>query len=846
MQSRTAFNGGEYSPEMGARQDLDHYARGCDTLVNWNVSQTGGISRRRGLRNFALASSENVKIVPYIYTYSDDPEGNLRFLVEVSGRSVRVLSLVEKDDFGNAIEVARFNSGSTSVSGEERLNFSFTPHDIRHLQINKLLVITSPDNSPFVLKYDGEKFEFESWKFKHRAYRFGHEEQEKPIKLTIKDDEVDVDFSRVDEKDKPTGELDYLRASFWIEQAEATAYAHQMQADVEVVTEVPATASAGDKFVVLNKEPDIKYYVANETWNYSTYVEGYESPSNYTNFKEVFEITDHIKEVATECYSVKELTSGVTAKHYVALKSAYWDYWYCYKDFTKPTGGSDSFEDYTDSFFHGLPLGDALPCQSGWSLYTSGVWYGKYNVYRNYETSEINDTWEMRGSIFSRNFAASNVMPTGNENEEECYLRAFIEKSRCLNESNFHEGFPADACGIRLIVNSYKHDEELRCEPLSEGSETLVWRSFSKVKVSTDLVQEVYDWSWQAFSSRYGFPRHAFFMGQRLGFASTGEQPQTIWMSRVDDYTNFLSGATDSASIWLTMATPSQNPICWLKEQSNRLYIGTAEAEYVVSAGGGNALTPSNAVLTKRSFIGSALRDAVLAIDRILFVERGSFRVYEFAYNFEMDGYIPKDLSIFSAHLGKEHGGFKSAALVEKPEAVAMFVLGDGQLALCTYNSLQQVNAWHRWRTDGKFMDVCAMPNGEREDSAFFVVARDGKAYIEAVDEQSEYQDENALENDYASTLVTNNMDSFMGQLVKKQNASALRIRFGSDFVYDGANMILSKDAFTSNYKPDKFFPKTFHATWYDFVAPSEWQYETKIGISVTGNTPCSILAIQG
>lgn len=50
MQTRTCFNGGEQSPELAARCDLDAYMRGCRVLENWEVSQMGGVKRRRGMR----------------------------------------------------------------------------------------------------------------------------------------------------------------------------------------------------------------------------------------------------------------------------------------------------------------------------------------------------------------------------------------------------------------------------------------------------------------------------------------------------------------------------------------------------------------------------------------------------------------------------------------------------------------------------------------------------------------------------------------------------------------------------------------------------------------------------
>lgn len=83
MQTRTCFNGGEQSPELAARCDLDAYMRGCRVLENWVVSQMGGVKRRRGMRYFADALSEHSRLVPYVYSYAD--ADGLRFLVEIAG-----------------------------------------------------------------------------------------------------------------------------------------------------------------------------------------------------------------------------------------------------------------------------------------------------------------------------------------------------------------------------------------------------------------------------------------------------------------------------------------------------------------------------------------------------------------------------------------------------------------------------------------------------------------------------------------------------------------------------------------------------------------------------------------
>lgn len=84
---RISFNAGELSPELLQRADLDAFHRGASALVNWEASQMGSLRRRRGMAPFAEAWDHS-RLAPYVYSNS----GNERFLIEISGDALRVLS----------------------------------------------------------------------------------------------------------------------------------------------------------------------------------------------------------------------------------------------------------------------------------------------------------------------------------------------------------------------------------------------------------------------------------------------------------------------------------------------------------------------------------------------------------------------------------------------------------------------------------------------------------------------------------------------------------------------------------------------------------------------------------
>lgn len=844
MQTRVAFNGGEFSPEMAYRSDMDQYGRACEKLENWEVSQMGGLKRRRGMRYLTEAVSDSSRLIPYIYSYAADE--NQRFLVELSESVVRVL------DYDGQV-LAVFNSG------EDEFDFHYTPRRCYYKQINNLLIITSLDNQPMVLKRDVSVWVFEPWEFKQHMWRYNYENREFPITIERDGFEYAVEFHE-DEEETADGlaAAECLRASFWTEQQEAMEYGTALRENVQVVTALPGSASVGDKFAIAT-DLTVKYFVCTQDWKDAEYyMASLDSPVNYPNNFIQAESSDGFEDV-TPYYSIHDVNPGGTIAKgtKIAIKSGYWEYYTCIRDFDGASAGYSNFSDYPGYFISGLAVGEALPCRGEWSFYCSGVWYGCYEVRRNYDTDELDENWEQRGMSFSRNEAASNTMPTGSESDEICYVRLFLTKSKRMDDRELAPGFPQDSSGNRLIVNSYKHDLVLKCIPIVDaetGESSVTWECQDKVLVDWGASRSVIDWSWQAFSARYGYPLLCEVYNKRLVFASTYDQPQTVWMSRTDDLNNFAtSGSAETAAMALTLNTTSQNPICWLHAQSYRLMLGTSEAEFSISAGQSQAgISNSNAQIEDHSHVGSDGVAALALNDTALFVERGAGRVYSLQYSFQIDGYTSQDISVFAPHIAREHGGIVEMSSIRKPDTVALFVLGDGQLGLCTHNTFHEINAWHRWVTDGRICSVCGMPDGMNDDKVFLVVNRQEKseagevyketACIEVVDKESEYTDNG---RDYVSLLVVNAMMDYREGFFGKKCSVPNYLCMGADFALDGDNLLVSDDGGKKWLRPPHAGDRILRKGWNKQYTPTGYKFEVKPSVKVTGNQGIHILGLR-
>lgn len=373
---------------------------------------------------------------------------------------------------------------------------------------------------------------------------------------------------------------------------------------------------------------------------------------------------------------------------------------------------------------------------------------------------------------------------------------------------------------------------------LTASAEYSLWDNVSTIPEGVPPSGESLMWSFAAFRDVYGFPSLVDVFQQRLVLAATQAQPQTVWLSKTDDLNNFEVGKQDDSALALTLSTTTQNRICWLMAQSSRLLLGTADAEWAVSGGQG-VMTPTNARADNHGFVGSSDVPAMMATDKVLYIERGGGRVYQYGYDYESDGYVSRDLTVFADHVLADGGGCRDIAFIRKPEPRAVFVRRDGQLALMTYNSMHQVNAWHRYTTDGTFEGVAALPNGDKADLLFALVVRDDGRFIEALAPDNEFQDPDG--RDYVSSLETNALIS-LEAAGRRQHSSSVMFFFGSDALVDGIEVSIDGARWDV---PDRAPSSFLEKGWHSLVADGCWNYDSMVGIRVSGNRDFNLLAIQ-
>jgi len=221
------------------------------------------------------------------------------------------------------------------------------------------------------------------------------------------------------------------------------------------------------------------------------------------------------------------------------------------------------------------------------------------------------------------------------------------------------------------------------------------------------------------------YPGAVALYKQRLIFARTDTQPQTIWGSQVGNYENFNKSnpVRDDDSFEFTMDSDEVNEILWMVGL-RELVIGTTGGEWEMSPGGDGVLSPSSVDLSKQSNWGSSRVTPLVIGNSVIFVQSATIAIRDLSYSLESDGYTGNELSILANHLIRDYT-ITEWAYARDPDSIIWAIRSDGTLLALTYDKSQQVFGWSRHDTPGgTFESVAVIRDGDGNDQVYFVVNR--------------------------------------------------------------------------------------------------------------------------
>jgi len=358
---------------------------------------------------------------------------------------------------------------------------------------------------------------------------------------------------------------------------------------------------------------------------------------------------------------------------------------------------------------------------SGYTAYSSaGVANRIYQITTNYTTAQL----------FDLKFAQSaDVMYVTHPSHEASKLSRTGHTSWTLSEVDFGETGPymdanttattltpassGTGTGVNITAssttginggNGWQTTDVGRILKFNSGEAVITARTNTTVVVCTITkaftnTDATAAFQLGSFSDTTGHPSVVTFFEQRLVFAGTSDQPQTMFFSKSGDYENMTAGTDADDAMIYTIASNQVNAIKAMKA-TRTLIVMTTGGEYAVSAGTASAITPTNISIVKQSNYGSAGVDALSIGNATIFLQRAKRKMRELAYNFDTDGYVAPDLTILAEHI--TDSGITQMDYQQEPYSIVWGARTDGILAGLTYNRLESVVAWHRHIIGGK------------------------------------------------------------------------------------------------------------------------------------------------
>jgi hypothetical protein len=218
------------------------------------------------------------------------------------------------------------------------------------------------------------------------------------------------------------------------------------------------------------------------------------------------------------------------------------------------------------------------------------------------------------------------------------------------------------------------------------------------------------------FSTSNDWPAVCAYFQERLLFANTINQPQTVWGSRVGTYTDFAvsTPVEDSDAFQFVVANTQSQPINALVDLG-KLIIHTASAEFICTGNQLSALTPTAINPVIQGYSGAQLLRPVVIGNTDIFIQARGNQIRDLRFEIQSYQYTGKDLTVFASNL------FIGQSIIDMAwqnihDSIVWVVTASGLLYGLTYVREHDIWAWHQHTFTNGFVEaVCVVPNGQQD-----------------------------------------------------------------------------------------------------------------------------------
>lgn len=680
-----SWSGGEISPSLYARVDTTDYHTCLQQAENMFIHPQGGVSNRPGTRLQGMSKNGGIcRLIPFVIAENE------AYAIEVGVHYLRFFTSAGRVLNANGT-ICEF---VTPYEGSELDEISYTQH-------NHHLYLTHPHHAPRCLtRTQAGVFTWEEVPLCYGPFQLPNTNESHQLRVYQTQDTVTTDGVKATLSLQPVSYPQYVLWGYFNDEWFYAAAQYGLNV-ADIVNAFNEHYSA-QGFTAYNLGGVIKIESPQATggdWNGVEFKLAYKAQLD----------ADPVLVVA------QTLQGGYNQGVEIAQGEVRYEL-ASNQDYFTPlhTGGKFLLHHQVDGQYASGVLGyestsSVIKVGSAWTLRTSGVWTGPLIVE---VSSDLGASWKTF-KVLSRAEGDDNFVLPADLNDDENLHYVRVRSNQITGEA-----------GYELQGDSFVQEGVVNVTQFINARKVVV--SVERAFGSDEWTSHFNEGS---FSPLAGYPRCVFFYQDRLGFAATQKEPQTVWVSKTGQYHDFGHARTtlkDSDSISVNLSGKKLNEIRSVVV-ANRLLIFTAGSEWTLSCSG--ALTPYNVQLEQQSEYGAGSCSAVMVGNKALFVQARGSVVRNFYYDYNTASYTSADLTLHARHLffnQKIH----QLVFQQEPDSLLWCVRGDGVLLSLTYVPERGLCAWAHHHTQGKFKSVCALPQ-EGYDEVWCVVEREGVYFVE-------------------------------------------------------------------------------------------------------------------
>jgi hypothetical protein len=220
------------------------------------------------------------------------------------------------------------------------------------------------------------------------------------------------------------------------------------------------------------------------------------------------------------------------------------------------------------------------------------------------------------------------------------------------------------------------------------------------------------EWKLGYWSDTTGWPTCGTFFQDRLWYGGSKQYPNLLAGSAVGRYDTFSSidavGNVLDDNAFVGQLNARKVPaIQWISADQRGLLIGTSSGEWAVTGDTNGVITAKTALARSATARGCAGSEAVRIDAQVLYIQKSRKTIREYAYQFQTDGYRAPSMSLFAAHLGAQP--FQQIEYAAEPNSIVWARRLDGSIKALTYNREEDVIGWHSHDFSGLSVESIAV-----------------------------------------------------------------------------------------------------------------------------------------